>query len=214
MKTTYKRFDFVDGLTIYKRNLPHWRQTGCAYFVTFRLADSIPQALLREWATIREGWIANHPQPWTEAELAEFQEKFTEQMEEYLHAGSGSCLLRKQHLARVVADALNCFNGERYALGDYAVMPNHVHAIVHPFDGFDLDNISHSWKSYTSKEINRLAGQEGQVWAEESYDHIIRHEGEMLRISNYIQANPSKANLRPGTYLCGGSTKDWQCINS
>jgi len=30
-------------------NLPHWRQQGVTYFVTFRLADSLPQAKLDQW---------------------------------------------------------------------------------------------------------------------------------------------------------------------
>ena len=35
-------------LKIYQQHLPHWRQDGATYFVTFRLHDSLPQAKLRE----------------------------------------------------------------------------------------------------------------------------------------------------------------------
>ena len=35
-------------LTMYHRNLPHWRQDGATYFVTYRLADSLPQCKVDE----------------------------------------------------------------------------------------------------------------------------------------------------------------------
>lgn len=45
---------------IYRRNLPHWRQIGCTYFVTFRLGDSIPAPILQAWEEERRIWLAAH----------------------------------------------------------------------------------------------------------------------------------------------------------
>lgn len=50
-------------LTFYMRDLPHWRQEGATYFVTFRLADSLPQAKLRELDELRKLWRAKFPRP-------------------------------------------------------------------------------------------------------------------------------------------------------
>ncbi len=49
-----------DELHIHRRNLPHWRQTNVTYFVTTRLADSMPQEKIREWQTKRDAWLAAH----------------------------------------------------------------------------------------------------------------------------------------------------------
>ena len=207
----YKAFDFADDLTIYHRRLPHWRQEGCAYFVTFRLADSIPQPLVREWDLVRQGWLANHPRPWTEETFLEYERTFTIQMEEYLHAGHGKCILKYPGNAAAVRDSLLHFNGERYDLGNFVIMPNHVHAIVKPYDEVKLEAVLGACKGFTAHEINKNMNRSGRVWSEESYDHIIRHGGEMLRIARYICANPAKAGLSPEATVGGGATADWIC---
>ena len=43
-------------IEIYTRRLPHWRQEGATYFVTYRLIDSLPQALLDELAQLKKEW--------------------------------------------------------------------------------------------------------------------------------------------------------------
>lgn len=47
-----------DSITSYERNLPHWRQDGAVYFVTFRLKDSIPKSVLEAWEHDRRIWLA------------------------------------------------------------------------------------------------------------------------------------------------------------
>ena len=41
---------------MYQRHLPHWRQDGATYFVTFRLADSLPQSKLDELKALKAEW--------------------------------------------------------------------------------------------------------------------------------------------------------------
>ena len=89
------------------------------------------------------------------------------------------------------------FDGERYELGAYVVMPNHVHAIVRPTQCKMqlLELVLKSWKQFSSANINqRIAGQE-PLWQEESYDRIIRDEEHLDRCLQYIGANPRKAGL-------------------
>jgi REP element-mobilizing transposase RayT len=159
---------------------------------------------------VRDAWIEHHPLPWTEDVRNEYDETFTAKMEEYLHSGYGSCALRNPRLAKIIADAIEHFDGTRYAAGDFVVMPNHVHAIVLPFNEHGLDQILHSWKSYSSTMINRATGNKRALWSPESYDRIIRNEKEMVRIAQYIQANPIKAGLPENQFILGGTTENWE----
>ncbi len=113
-----------------------------------------------------------------------------------MDSGVGECLLRKKENARIIADALLFFNNKRYKLGHWVVMPNHVHVIVTPKNGFNLSEILHSWKSYTSKMINRNMGRVGAFWQDESYDHIVRNLKELRAVEKYICENPGKAGIK------------------
>src|SRR5215467_1570427 len=44
-------------------NLPHWRQDGAIYFVTWRTADSIPRERVDQWTEQRDAWLKAHPEP-------------------------------------------------------------------------------------------------------------------------------------------------------
>lgn len=76
-------------------------------------------------------------------------------------------------------------------------MPNHVHAIVQPADGWDLSAILHTWKSYTAHEANKLLDRAGEFWQSESYDHIIRNGRAYHAAVRYVLSNPESAGLDP-----------------
>ena len=120
--------------------------------------------------------------------------------EAWLDQGLGSCRLRESTSADWVAEAMHHFDANRYELGCYVVMPNHVHAIVRPFDcGTDtLQRVLKSWKGYTATRINEKFGLTCAFWQEESFDRIIRDEEHLYRVIQYIGANPAKAGLNPG----------------
>ncbi len=185
------------------RNLPHWEQEGATYFLTFRLADSLPQEKVRQWREERDQWLKRHPKPWNAQEEHEFHSRFTGRLEEYSDAGYGECWLRLPDISAIVENALRHFDGERYELSEYVIMPNHVHLLVTPKGGHRLREIEHSWKSYTAKEINKLIGRQGTVWQEESYDHIVRSIEQLDHYCRYIRDNPIKAGLKPGQYRLG-----------
>ena len=176
-----------------RKNLPHWTQSGSTYFVTFRLADSIAQSRISEYKELREKWKENHLPPYTESEQVQFDELFSEQVNSWLDEGAGACILGKPEISQIVADTLTHFEGERYELDEWVIMPNHVHVLVTPLSGFDLEDILHSWKSYSAHAINKTTGQKGAVWKHESYDHIVRDLEELNRIRRYIRNNPAKA---------------------
>jgi len=91
------------------------------------------------------------------------------------------------------------FDGERYELGAYAVMPNHVHAIVRPMlpKEHPLETIIGSWKQHAATRIHQRAGTSGNLWQDEAFDRIIRDEEHLYRVLQYIGRNPQKAGLPP-----------------
>ena len=188
------------------RNLPHWRQEGTTYFVTFRLADSVPAARIKQFLAEREEWLALHPEPRLEADDREYHEKFANRLEKWLDAGAGSCVLRQSQAAGKVAAALRHFDGERYVLGHFVVMPNHVHVLVRPLAGHTLSEILKSWKSFTAREINQSLGRTGTLWQDESFDHVVRTPQALEQFAEYIRQNPAKAGLKEGEFILGSGT--------
>ncbi len=191
----------------HRRNLPHWEQPGATYFITFRLADSIPASLIHTWEAELAAWKDRHPEPWDVKATAEYNILFYERRQEWLDQGHGSCTLRNPSAASIVAKALRHFDGERYALDHFVVMPNHVHVLFSPLEGNNLSDILHSWKSFTAKEINKLEGCTGRFWMEESFDRIVRDMGELEYYRRYELENPVRARLDEGQFVLGEDVK-------
>ena len=106
------------------------------------------------------------------------------------------CLLENAEIARVVADALKKFDGYRYRLFAWVVMPNHVHALFQVIGKTSLADILHSWKSYIAKAANQILGRRGEFWQREYHDHLIRDINEFNRAIRYVAENPAKAGLK------------------
>ncbi len=161
----------------YRGVLPHLEKPGCTYFVTFCLAD-----------------VAR-------TKAKERQEKLDDDdvsriaRETDLEPSSGTCILNDPELAAVVENALLHFQGERYALSAWCVMPNHAHAVVTPFVEHALSETLQSWKSFSAHEINRRLNREGRVWQKESFDHIVRNEESFEKFVAYTEQNPVVAGF-------------------
>jgi REP element-mobilizing transposase RayT len=196
-------FDKHRTAAIRRRYLPHWQQEGATYFVTFRLADSLPASVVEGIYRERDEFIRQQGKSLTPERREELLAFYREKIEAELDRGHGDCVLRQPAAARIVESALRHFDGQRYWLGCFAVMPNHVHVVVRPIQGHDLSEILHSWKTFTAREINRSLGKTGQVWQHESFDHIVRNEHELERISDYTLENPTRASLAPGNSIVG-----------
>jgi exonuclease VII large subunit len=181
-------------LDIEKRHLPHWEQDGVTYFITFRLADSLPSQKLKQWKQERERWLDSHAHPYSDQDLEEYSQLFSERINEWLDAGSGSCLLAEKENADVVESALRHFDGTRYRLGSYVIMANHVHVLVCPNTGYALSEILHSWKSFAANEMNRRLNRSGPLWQDESHDHIVRSPEQKIFYERYIQKNIEQSN--------------------
>ncbi len=193
--------------------LPHLRAQGRSYFVTFRLEGTLPQEVLRQFQAEREVLLAkaatapvgkpalrNADFPVGEGlspeERRRLFELYSEKIEAYLDAGRGDCWLKDPRIGDLTAKALRFFHGQRYELGPWVVMPNHVHVIVRPLGEHLLDEIVKSWKGFTGREANKLLGRTGEpFWAREYYDHLVSDDAERARLADYMHDNPVKAGL-------------------
>lgn len=179
--------------------LPHLKREGGTYFISFRLAGSLPKDVLLRFKQEREvilqqALAANCPLTWHEQE--ELFKWFSNRVDGFLDAGNGTCYLRDSELAGIVAAALRFFDGQQYELRSWVVMPNHVHVVVQPKVPHLLSDILHTWKSYTAHEINkRLANRVIPFWQAESYDHLIRDDEDLYRCCRYTTMNPVNARL-------------------
>jgi len=188
--------------------LPHWETQGAVYFVTFRLADSLPRPVLdgfeaeRAEVLKRAEQMGREPSP---AERKRLSELFSQRIEAHLDRGCGACDLSHPRVAQLVADSLRHFDGQRYRLFAWRVMPNHVHVVFRPIGNYSLAGIVQSWKSFTAKRANRILGREGTLWQREYYDHLVRDENDFHRVVQYIVDNPVEARLSdwPWLWVCG-----------
>jgi carbamoylphosphate synthase large subunit/REP element-mobilizing transposase RayT len=190
-----------------RRKLPHWEQEDVTYFVTFRLADAVPAQLAQQWCEELETWRKFHPEPWDAGTVAEYRKRFLQPREDWLDQGHGSCVLRDPKAAEIVAEALRFFDGQRYHLDAFIVMPNHVHVLVQPLPGFHLNEIIRSWKSYIARQINKALDHSGTIWMQVSFDRIVRDWNALVRWRAYIATNPEKARLRPSEFILSTSEK-------
>jgi len=183
--------------------LPHWRVPGATYAVTFRLHDSIPASALESYdqrkkilaTRLRELASQGGSRSSLKAlvsirsEIAAFQETF---LDGALNEAHGECLLKVPEIANLVENALKHFDDERYTLFAWSVMPNHVHALLRPVTGQDLERILHSWKSFSAKKANELLGRQGTFWQEEYYDHVVRDGEDFRHQVQYVLENPRR----------------------
>jgi putative DNA methylase len=179
--------------------LPHLKREGGTYFVTFRQAGTLPKEILLRFkqerdAILQHALAAKRPLTWHEQD--ELFRWYSNRVDKYLDAGHGVCYLRDPGLADLVADAIRFFEGQRYELYAWVVMPNHAHVVVWPMPGHTLSDILHSWKSYTSHQINkRLPAKVVPFWQSESYEHLIRDDDDLHRCCHYTLGNPVNAGL-------------------
>ncbi len=188
--------------------LPHWEKESATYFITFRLADSLPKSVLDQIESEREAIVKTANQLHRDLspdERRNVQRLSSPIIEKYLDSGAGACLLRNPAIAEDVATTLRHFDDQRYRLFAWCVMPNHVHVVVRLLPGQELAGMIHSWKSFSAKRANRFLGRRGSFWQREYYDHLIRNEGELERSIRYVAENPAKANLTDWrwVWVCG-----------
>ncbi|QJD58690.1 transposase [Pseudomonas sp. gcc21] len=172
----------------YSGSAPHRDDPHCIQFITFRLADSIPQHLLRE--------LARESKTLPESERGSYQRR---NIELWLDSGLGCCALRNQKMAAALEDALKYHHGQRYRLIAWCIMPNHVHVLIDTW--YSLPKIVQTWKSVTTRwmflnnDRLRLRVPTRSLWMRDYWDRFVRDEHHFRTAVEYIHQNPVKAGL-------------------
>ncbi len=158
--------------------LPHCDVPGLIQAVTFRLADSLPSEVLEGLKYAAGDNKEQH-----------------KRVDTLLDAGYGACWLKQPEIAARVEDALLHWDGTRYHLLAWCVMPNHVHALIETHTDFPLPDVVHSWKSFLAHAINQHLGRTRAVWMHDYFDRYVRDDHHLAAVIAYIHANPVKAGL-------------------
>lgn len=240
----------------YRRNLPHYQPTQAKFFITFRLADSLPRVVIEELLAYKkqldQALEKINDQQQKRRLRYENHRRWFGKYDDYLdRAATGPKWLADPRIAKLVDESIKFRDQKDYHLDAFCIMPNHVHLVIEPLNvaqsaklrgkadaesgslghadvtqfgelryragvqasetgqrddrqfsnpqpcgmPISLSRILHSLKLYTSRRANMILAREGRFWLHENYDHVVRDEGEWLRIMSYVINNPVKAKL-------------------
>ena len=197
--------------TYYINRLPHIAPIGAEFFITFRLADSLPVSivqLLKDEMDFSIKKLKKEKPKNFKYLINQLKHDFSFKYDNYLdHKPYGNCYLENEKIAQLVADRMHKFNGKYYELEAYTIMPNHVHLLIDTSlqvekedidiesNYFQLDKIMQLIKGGSAFEANKILGRKGTFWMKDSHDHYIRNEKDWENTLEYIINNPVEAGL-------------------
>jgi type I restriction enzyme R subunit len=204
-------FDPKQDYAVAWKTLPHWAQAGTVCFITWRSGDSLPAAaerrltqnriqLLQPFHCDGNGRGRAELAKLSPAERARVHWSLFCLMERELDRHFGQCVLARPECSEIVAKSLHYFDGDRYVLTEFVVMPNHVHLLAAFRDEDSLLAQCESWKRFTAREINQLLGRRGEFWQVEQFDHLVRSPEHFDYFRRYIAENPKNAKLPAEKY--------------
>lgn len=229
--------EFKKHFTHFSRGfLPHAEFDHALVFITYRLADSLPQTVFDQWEELKEKLLAqktlneqnSSAQPQKNLVSRQHLESHRRLfLDLHLDRGLGSCFLKYPEVAAIIMENWHHFDGDKYRLLCSTIMENHVHILIqlNKLGKAHLPDIIHSWKSYTSHRINKEFGEtetykkhfpDHHFWYNEYWDRYIRDPKHLDNTVNYILQNPVKAGLSktweqwPYTWM----TDDWDEFRS
>ena len=157
--------------------LPHTEAEGRPQMITTRLRDSLPRSVFAE-----------------RLDLASSSEERDLLRQRFLDMGRGRCVLENTEIGEMVAEAIQFYDGDKYQLVEWVVMPNHVH-FVYRKPRASMGSIVGAIKSYTSHRINRILGESGPNWQIDFHDRYARDRDHFFNMSCYTLLNPVHAGL-------------------
>lgn len=205
------------------RHLPHYHLPNATFFITFRLAGSLPVEVVKQLREEKEGKLRRLAEQYQGKELQQERYKLSKKMfaryDDYLDKGYGPHWLTEPRIVEIVKNELHHLHPQFYHLHAYCLMPTHGHLLIDlqdipqpllPKSRQHYTALSHAMKLFkgrTGYACRKQLGGTGAFWQDESYDHVVRDEREFNRIVDYILNNPVKAGLVhnwqdwPHTYL-------------
>ncbi|MGB9776618.1 MAG: transposase [Anaerolineae bacterium] len=193
------------------RHLPHWHPPNATFFVTFRLAGSLPRSVLQrldaEWTEEKNRLEAQFQGDELERQRYALSKKYFARFDDHLHRARGPRWLAEPRIADIVQAEIHALHPQHYHLLAFCIMPNHVHLLIdmqgipdpppqRPRQTFTaLSHAMYLLKGRTAHACRKALGGSGPFWQHESYDHVVRNETELRQIVWYILENPVKAGL-------------------
>ena len=207
--------------TFYRRNLPHFQPGNGIYFITYRLANSLPlevvSNLKEELERYRKVVVKSGL---TKEEIKKqidipFKKDFAA-YDRYLDSCvSGHQWISDERIARFNYEEILKLNSENVTVICFSLMPNHVHLLlelpnitsnpqlIQGLQGkpnsksgeYVLTDLLRRLKGRTARGSNLLLNRTGPFWQHESFDRVVRDANELERIIHYIIENPVKAGL-------------------
>ena len=172
----------------HRRNLPHLYFDEGVYFITYRLADSLPSSKVAEIKAAIESLETNDDEKF---------KRLLKKYDDFLDSGLyGKNHLTNPEVAEICKYTLHHPDGKEFKLICYSIMPNHIHIVFELIEGNrGISKIMQSIKRISARKSNQILNRTGKFWQDESYDHVIRDNEEYVRIVNYVLENPVKAGL-------------------
>ncbi len=205
--------------TFYRSRLPHYTPIGGTFFVTFRIQDAVPlavmQALQWEYSRTIQTCLPDRGTPREKRELIHAARyAYFKSYDKHLDAGSTDrCFLREPVIAQQLAAHLHAFDGTLYDLRAFCIMPNLVHLLISlgvqlvdqqnfyldadelAFSYLPLNKVMQRIKGGSAHTLNQALRRFGKLWQKDSYDHFVRNSKAYDNILYYILYNPEKAGL-------------------
>jgi len=172
----------------HRRNLPHLYLSDGIYFITYRLADSLPSDKVTEVKAVKRDKKLGDKE-----KFKRLLKKYDEILDSGLYGGK---YLANSEIAEICKYSLHYPDGKDYELICYCVMPNHIHLVFELIEGNKgISKIMQSIKRTSARKSNQVLNQSGKFWQDESYDRLVRDEKELFFIIRYVLMNPVNAGL-------------------
>ncbi|MFZ4724156.1 MAG: transposase [Paludibacter sp.] len=197
----------------YRQALPHFQQTGQAYFVTWCLKDAVPPKALvvytRQLNELKSSIEISKRNNISEKMISDLKFTFYIARKKYMKAYDDLLHLQTKFIVnlsndentKIVLKSLCFWEGKRIQNYAICVMSNHVHWVFRVLENDEngdpiyLQDILQSVKRFSANKINKLENLSGTLWQGESYDTTICDELHLHNAINYTLNNPVSAGL-------------------
>ena len=223
----------------YRGNLPHFQQPGQCYFITCSLLGAIPKSKMRQLSIDLETAktkLLHISGEFSDSNpiIAKAKSNYQLALKKYRHSydillnqslNPSLSLLNEKNL-KIMTEALLFWEGKKLESHAWCIMSNHFHWVVSLNKKDELgkpiylQDVLHSVKLYSARNINKSENREGQLWFHESFETTIRNDQHFYNVVKYTINNPVSAGLIKkwenwkGTYLAPDLKKNFASISS
>lgn len=124
----------IEDKTYYRRHLPHYQPPQATYFITIRLAGSLPAEAIERLRQERDRFEMEQKTDKSSNERTSQKQQFRiayfKRFDSLLDGVStGPKWLTNDAVAEIVCEAIHYRDGREYDLFAYCIMPNHIHIV-------------------------------------------------------------------------------------